>query len=97
MSFVCGLSQSCLRHPPPWMGYAGRDSETESAHPLKVKERRSATVDCLRLFVVPIYRRSREDLRQRRFSVLIFLRVRGMYRKEAKLESYLCVSHKFGL
>jgi hypothetical protein len=28
---ICGLSQSCLRHPPPWMGYAGRDSETESA------------------------------------------------------------------
>src|SRR5580692_3662071 len=33
MSQVCGPSQSCLRHPPPWMGYAGRSSETESAHP----------------------------------------------------------------
>src|SRR6266481_7108773 len=33
MSSACGPSQSCLRHPPPWMGYAGRNSETESAHP----------------------------------------------------------------
>ena len=28
---ICGPSKTCLRHPPPWMGYAGRDSETESA------------------------------------------------------------------
>src|ERR1700722_20079018 len=46
-------------------------------------------------FVVSVYRRSREDLRQRRFSVLTFLRVRSMYRK-SEAQSYLRVLHKFG-
>jgi hypothetical protein len=42
-----------------------------------IRERRSATVDCYVWLVVPLYRRnSREDLRQRRLSVLNFLRVR---------------------
>ena len=30
---VCGPSITCLRHPPPWMGYAGRNSETELGRP----------------------------------------------------------------
>src|ERR1700729_2522275 len=96
MSLVCGLSQSCLRHPPPWMGYAGRDSETESAHPLKVEERRSATVDCLRLVCCTGLqtqqgRSSSETLQRSHFFVCT-----GMYCEKAKPESYLCVSHKFG-
>jgi hypothetical protein len=64
------------------MGYAGRNSETESALPAGILnrpdlERRSATVDCFRLVCcIEVQTRSREDLRQRRVSALIFLRVR---------------------
>jgi hypothetical protein len=80
------------------MGYAGRDSETESAHP-EIKERRSATVDCYVWFVVPLHRRnSREDLRpsldgKRDASAFsFFLRVR----KKSEALTLLRVSHKFG-
>src|SRR5271154_7000303 len=93
MSFVCGLSQSCLRPPPPWTGYAGRDSETESAHPSKVRERRSATVDCLRLVCciglqTQQGRSSSETLQRSHFFACTA--------KKTKLESDLCVFHKFG-
>ena len=30
---ICGPSITSLRHPPPWMGYAGRNSETELGRP----------------------------------------------------------------
>src|SRR5277367_2597073 len=64
MSFVCGPSQSCLRHPPPWMGYAGRNSETESAPPERLgKDARPPSTVYVWL-VVPLHRRnSREELR----------------------------------
>src|SRR5437588_11954277 len=75
------------------MGYAGRNSETESAHPVGIKERRSATVDCYVWLVVPLHRRnSREDLRQRRFSVLNFLRVRLRVQQRSENQSS-CASH----
>jgi len=73
------------------MGYAGRDSETESAHPGKLRKDARPPSTVYVWFVVPIYRRnSREDLRQRRFSVLTFLRVR----QKAK-STLLRVSHRF--
>jgi hypothetical protein len=54
------------------MGYAGRNSETESAPPEKLgKDARSPSTVYVWL-VVPLHRRnSRENFGQRRFSVLI--------------------------
>src|SRR3979490_1261401 len=64
---------------------------------LSSEERRSATVDCYVWFVVPLYRRnSREDLRQRRFSVLNFLRVRLRVQQRSEALTLLRVSLRFG-
>jgi hypothetical protein len=76
-SEVCGPTQSCLRHPPPWMGYAGRNSETESAHPEELgKDARPPSTVMSGLLYRFTDATAGEELRQRRFSVLNFLRVR---------------------
>jgi hypothetical protein len=89
---VYGPSQSCLRHPPPWMGYAGRNSETESAPPESLgKDARSPSTVYVWL-VVPLHRRnSREGLRsetlQRSHSFCVYGRKQS--------ETLLRVSHEF--
>src|ERR1700754_2373433 len=58
-------------------GLCGPEQRNGVGSSWKTRRRRSATVDCYVWLVVPLYRRnSREDFRQRRFSVLKFLRVR---------------------
>jgi hypothetical protein len=79
----CGPSQSCLRHPPPWMGYAGRDSETESALPLKWKtlgHRRLFTSDLLYRFT---------DAKQGRTSPIILLL--GVMEETLQRSQHFCV------
>src|SRR5271170_3685435 len=92
MSQVCGPSQSCLRHPPPWMGYAGRNSETESAHPLDLgKDARPPSTVYVWLVVLIYRRNSREDLRSETLQRSQFFACTA----KSEARALLCASHKF--
>jgi hypothetical protein len=77
-------------------GLCGPEQRNGVGSSFEVEDRRSATVDCYVWLVVPLHRRnSREDLRQRRFSVLNFLRVRLRVQQRSEALTFLRVSLRF--
>jgi hypothetical protein len=78
--------------PSTRMGYAGRNSETESAHPFDSRKDARPPSTVYVWLVVLIYRRGREDLRQETRQRSHFFACTA----KSEARTLLCVSHKFG-